>query len=181
MATAQVTFAEVLWGATGSDVNHVNVRKYVLRKRNRRLRNIRPTGAFFTGCDKVTWPEEAVSGSDPDRKYVLRMPGFFPRLKKKSSSTVVTWLPDATKGHLTPSGFPCRGWSPKIGKKICFFGVKSWFFHTKYPGSVLGVFFTTSAVTGTSPAYLALLFSYNASLYVIINYPDRWRYYLVTW
>jgi hypothetical protein len=24
-------------------------------------------------------------------------------------------------------------------------------------------------------------FSHNASLYVIINYPDKWRYYLVSW
>ena len=32
-------------------------------------------------------------------------------------------------------------------------------------------------VTPTSPE----AFPHNASLYVIINYPDRWRYYLVTW
>jgi hypothetical protein len=31
-----------------------------------------------------------------------------------------------------------------------------------------------SMVTGTSPGYLPLLFSYNASLYVITNYPDRY-------
>ena len=40
-----------------------------------------------------------------DRRYVLRMPGF-PPLFFLSSSTVVTWLPDVTEGHLTPSGFP---------------------------------------------------------------------------
>jgi hypothetical protein len=33
------------------------------------------------------------------------MPGFPPRFFL-SSSTVVTWLPDVTEGHLTPSGFP---------------------------------------------------------------------------
>jgi hypothetical protein len=56
------------------------VRKYFLRMSNWKLRNIRPSGVF--------WPE-----ATPDRKYVLRMPGFFPRFFL-SSSTVVTWLPD---------------------------------------------------------------------------------------
>jgi hypothetical protein len=56
-----------------------SVRKYVLRMCNRKLRNIRPSGAFLTGSDKVTWPEEALSGSVPDRKHVLRIPVFFPR------------------------------------------------------------------------------------------------------
>ena len=46
-----------------------------------------------------------MSGSGTDRKYVLRMPGFPPRFFL-SSSTVVTWLPDVTEGHLTPSRFP---------------------------------------------------------------------------
>jgi hypothetical protein len=47
----------------------------------------------------------ALSGSGPDRKYVLRMP-VFPPCFFLSSSTVVTWLPNVTKSHLTPSGFP---------------------------------------------------------------------------
>jgi hypothetical protein len=38
---------------TGSDVSHVtgidNIRKYIMRMRNRKLRHIRPSGAF--------WPE----------------------------------------------------------------------------------------------------------------------------
>jgi hypothetical protein len=46
-----------------------------------------------------------MSGSGPDRKYVLRMPGFPPRFFL-SSSTVVTWLPHVTEGYLTPSRFP---------------------------------------------------------------------------
>ena len=53
------------------------VRKYVIRMRNRELRHIRPSGTFFTASDKVTWPEGALSGSGPGRKYVLRMPRFF--------------------------------------------------------------------------------------------------------
>ena len=43
---------------TESDVSHVtgsdHVRKYVLRMRNRKLRNIRPSGALLTGSDTVT-------------------------------------------------------------------------------------------------------------------------------
>ena len=35
---------------------------------------------------------------------------------------------------------------------------------------------TEGHLTPTSPK----AFPHNASLYVIINYPDRWRYYLVT-
>jgi hypothetical protein len=54
------------------------VRKYVLRMRNRKLHNIRPSGNILTGSDKVTSLEEALSGSGLDRKYVLRIPGFFP-------------------------------------------------------------------------------------------------------
>ena len=52
------------------DVSH---RKYVLRMRNRKLRHIRPSG--------------------PDRKYVLRVPGFSPRF---FFLVVVTWLPKVT-------------------------------------------------------------------------------------
>ena len=77
MGTVQVVFAEDRWGSnhcaylTGSDVSHVNGRGPVRKRsssevclcmRNRELRNIRPSGAFFTGSEKVTWPEEALSG-----------------------------------------------------------------------------------------------------------------------
>jgi hypothetical protein len=36
---------------------------------------------------------------------------------------------------------------------------------------------TEGHLSPTSPE----AFPHNASLYVIINYPNRWRYYLVTW
>ena len=59
------------------------VRKYVLRMGNRKLRNIRPSGAFFTGSDSH------VTGRDPVRPYycffsrtffpVLFPPYFFSR------------------------------------------------------------------------------------------------------
>jgi hypothetical protein len=62
---------------TGSDVRHVTgsepVRKYVMRMYNRKLRNIRPSWAFWSEVT-VTWPQEALSGSGHDRKWVLRMP-----------------------------------------------------------------------------------------------------------
>ena len=117
---------------TGSDIigpdRKWHHRKYVQRMRNRKLCNIRPSGALSPEVTSVTWlqeDEEALSGSDPDRKYVLSMPGFSSRF----FFLVVVQVP----------------WLPNV--------------------------------TPTSPE----AFSHNASLYVIINYPDRWRYYLVTW
>jgi hypothetical protein len=106
MGTAQVAFAEERWGANGSDVsgshmtghdvNHRD-RKYVLRMRNRKLHNIRPSVAFWPEVTSVTWPEEALSGS---------MFCAYPAFSRAFFLVVVTWLPDVTKGHLTPSGFP---------------------------------------------------------------------------
>ena len=76
MGTDKATFEVVLWGgATGSDVtgsgvSHVtgsdHVRKYVLRMRNWKLRHILPSGAFWPEVT-VTWLEEVLSGSRPDR------------------------------------------------------------------------------------------------------------------
>jgi hypothetical protein len=52
---------------TGSDVSHVTgsnpVRKYVLRMHNWKLRNIRPSRAFWPEVTSVTWLEEALIGS----------------------------------------------------------------------------------------------------------------------
>jgi hypothetical protein len=39
----------------------------------------RGRGNFLTGSDKVASLEETLSGSGLDRKYVLRIPGFFTR------------------------------------------------------------------------------------------------------
>ena len=120
--------------------------------------------------------EEALSGSGPDRKYVLRMPGFFPRFFL-SSSTVVTWLLKVTRGLLTPSGFPwvCVCGTGYYATYVVTEG--TWPLRKCPLGRPRPIF---SMVTGNSPGYLPLLFSYNASLYVITNYPDRWRHYLVT-
>ena len=70
------------------------VRKYVLRMRNRKLRHIRPSGAFWPEVTKSRdrkrpWPE--VCSALP-----RLFPAFFFLL------VVVTWLPDVTEGHLTP-------------------------------------------------------------------------------
>ena len=46
---------DVTWPEVTSVTCHI--RKYVLRMRNRKLRNIRPSGAFLTGSDPVRkWP-----------------------------------------------------------------------------------------------------------------------------
>jgi len=70
---------------TGSDVSHVtgrgHIRKYVLRMRNMKLHNIRRRRAFSPEVTPVTWPEEALSGSDRvrmrNRKLRNRFPRFF--------------------------------------------------------------------------------------------------------
>ena len=174
MGTAQTTFAVVLCGGvTGSEVTWPEVtsvtcpvRKYAMCMRNRKLRNIRPSGAFLTGSDVsyVTgalsgrmfcacatgscaisalighfWSEVShVTGRGPVRK------GPWPKVCSAHarlfsvfflSSTVVTWLPDVTEGHLTPSGFP---WM--CNRKLCNTR------RSRDPfGSVLGVFSRTSA------------------------------------
>ena len=81
MGTAQLVFAEVLpevtwpevtWPEVTSDmwpeVTLVIVRKYVLRMRNQKLPHIHPSRAFWSEVTSVTWLEEALSGSGPDRK-----------------------------------------------------------------------------------------------------------------
>jgi hypothetical protein len=64
MGTDKLSFAEDRWGSDHCAclTGRGPVRKYVLRMRIRKLRNIRPSGAFFIGSDKITWTEEALSG-----------------------------------------------------------------------------------------------------------------------
>ena len=71
MGTVQVVFEEEqpeVTEVTCPEVtrSHVtgrgHVRKCVLRMLNRKLRTICPSGAFFTGSDKVTWPEDVLPG-----------------------------------------------------------------------------------------------------------------------
>ena len=103
MGTDKATFAEDRWGSnhcawpevtsvTWPEVTPVTcpVRKYVLRMRNRKLRNIRPSGAFWSGVTKsrdrqrpcpwtgdMTWEKTSTSSSTPPqltihiRKYFV--------------------------------------------------------------------------------------------------------------
>ena len=84
-----------------------------------------PQWGLLTGSDV-----SHVTRRGPVRKYVLCMPGFFPRFFPLSS-TVVTWLPDVIKGHLTPSG-KLHNTPSDLRSRDPF-------------GSVLGVLSTTSA------------------------------------
>jgi hypothetical protein len=88
-----------------------------------------------------------------------------------SSCTVVPWLPDVTIGHLTPPGFrlvcACATGScatPIVTQGHVTSSEVSMGCSLRRPRPIF------SMVTGTSPGYLPLLFSYNASLYVITNY-----------
>ena len=103
---------------------------------------------------KCPWPED-----------VLRMPGFFPHL----FFLVVTWLPDVTEGHLTPSGFP---WMCTCATGSCAIPVVTEGHVT--PSEVsLGCSLRTprpifSMVIGSSPGYLPLLFSYNVYIGCVV-------------
>ena len=117
---------------TGSDASHVtgndHVRKYVLRMCNRKLRNIRPSRAFWPKVT-VTWPEEALSGS-----RFCACPAF-PRV---FFLVVVSWVPDMTNGHLTPLGVPLGVRNRKLRNIHSDWRSRDPF------GSVHGVFSTTS-------------------------------------
>jgi hypothetical protein len=152
---------------TGSDVSHMTrsdpVRKYVLRTCNLKLRNIRPSRAF--------WPEVTKS-RDRNRlcpEVVLTGSRFCacPAFPRVFFLVVVSWVPDMTKGHLTPFGVPLGVRNRKLRN------IRSDWRSRDPFGSVHGVFSATSAsnyprkprilylVTGTSLGYLPLLFSYS--------------------
>ena len=80
MGTAQATFVEVLWGATGNDMTGSDVNGSGADRKWRYDRSM------FCTC------------ATNSRVCFLTI----------SSSTVVQvpWLPEVTQGHVTPSGFP---------------------------------------------------------------------------
>ena len=132
MGTAQLLFAEVLWGATGShvagsDVSHVPGSMFCA------YATVSCAISAIVGLFDRKW-QSHVTGRDPVRKrpcpevcysHARLFSAFF-------SLEVVTWLPDVTKGHLTHSGFH---W-------VCARSDR----RSRDPfGSVLGVFSTTSA------------------------------------
>ena len=97
MGTDKTIFAEVLWGATGSDVTRSSVShvtgsdvNYVFGSMcicNRKLRNIRPSGAF--------WPEVTQSRNrkrpcpEVCSAHAPIFPVFF-------FLVVITWIPDVS-------------------------------------------------------------------------------------
>jgi hypothetical protein len=134
MGRAQVTFAEVLWGATGSHVTRSDV-----------------TGSMFSACatgsgaistlmglfdrkwrqsrdQKMPCPEAVLIGS-----RFCACPAFSPRAFFLSSSTMAT---GCDQGSLDPFGFP---WVCTCATPVVTEG------HVTHFGSVLGVFSTTSA------------------------------------
>jgi hypothetical protein len=82
MGTAQVTFEVVLWGgATGSDmtgsdvshmtrsdVSHVPCPEVYYAHAQPEVAQYPTWCSVLTGSDKVTWPEDALSGSGHDGK-----------------------------------------------------------------------------------------------------------------
>jgi hypothetical protein len=104
------------------------------------------------------------------RKWQSRVTGsgpawapFFPRFIFLSSSTVVIWLPDVTKGHLTLFGIPLgvRMHNRKLRN------IRSDRRSRDPLGSVLGVFSTTSA--SYNHRKFPLLFSYSVYIYIYIG------------
>ena len=76
------------------------VRKYVLRMRNRKLRHIRPSGAFYPEVSKSRDRKRPCPEAVLIRSRFCACPAF-PRV---FFLVVVPWLPDVTEGLLTPFG-----------------------------------------------------------------------------
>ena len=119
------------------------VKKYVLRMRSRML------SPFHR-----KW-QSHVTGRGPVRKWPCAWP-VFPAFFSLSSSTVLTWLPDVTEGHLTPFGVPL--WVRMYNRSDQ---------RSRDPfGSVLGVFSTMSA--SHNHRKFPLLFSCSVYIYIYI-------------
>ena len=139
----EMTWPEATWpevtSVTWPEVTSVRcpIWKYVLRMRNRKLRHIRPSRAFWQEVTSVTWP-------------VLR---FF-----LSSSTMAT---GCDRRSLDP-GFPwvCATGScatPVVVVNNVGWGCSLW----RPRPIIIGNPRVLYLVTGTSPGYLPLLFSYS--------------------
>jgi hypothetical protein len=161
MGTDKLAFEWEQWEATGSDVSHVTGSDPV--------RTILCACATeicaIVGLFDRKW-QSHVTGRGPVWKWPWQEVGsaharLFSRVLFLSSSTI------ATEGYLIPSGFPLSVRNRKLRN------IRSDRRSRDPVGSVLGVFSTTSAshdpreprvlylVTGTSPCYLPLLFSYS--------------------
>jgi hypothetical protein len=78
-----------------------------------------------------------MTGKGLDRKYVLRMPGFFPHFVLTIAVVQVPWLPEVTKGD--PFGVPLG--VRMHNRKLCNIRPNGAF----SPEEPLGVFSRTSA------------------------------------
>jgi hypothetical protein len=119
------------------------------------------------GTAQVVFAEDPEDLTMLDRKSrhrnVLCMPGSaFPRFFLTIVVVQVPWLPEVTKGHVIPSGFP---WMCECATGSCAISALVGPFHRKCPlvcslGHPRPI---SSMATGTSPftGYLPLLFSYN--------------------
>jgi hypothetical protein len=194
MGTDKVVFEGEQWGATGSDmtgsdvshvtrsdvshvtrsdVSHVTgrdpVRKYTMRMRNRKLYHVRPSRVFWPEVTKSrdrkgTCPEVALTGS-----RFCACPAF----SGAFFLVVVPWLPDVTKGHLTPSEFPWVCATRSCATPVVVVNNAGW--GVLYDVRILylaGLLELNTCVlylvTGTSPGYLPLLFSYSVYIGCIV-------------
>jgi hypothetical protein len=74
--TCHVTGSDVS-NVTGSGISHVPCPEVCYAHAQPGVAPYPPEWGLLTAGDKVTWPEVALSGSGPGRKYVLRIPRFF--------------------------------------------------------------------------------------------------------
>ena len=127
---------------------------------------------------EVTWPEKVMNRRGPDRKqrhnrkYVLRMPGFFPRFFLTIVVVQVPWLPEMTEGYVTHSWFP---WVYACATISCAISSLVGPFHLKCP---LGCSLWRPSLLLSNPGYLPLLFSYNISIMVFTYGVFGWYTYL---
>ena len=128
MGTAQLIFAEVLWGATeshvtgsdmtGSDVSHMTGSCSISALEGPFGRRWRQSRDWKRPC-----PEVALTGSRFCACTAFSRAFFL---------VVVTWLPDVTKGHLSPFGVPLgvrmrnrKLHNTRSSSKQCWLGVFS--------------------------------------------------------
>jgi hypothetical protein len=163
------------------------VRKYVLRMRNRKLRHIRPSGAFWPEVTKSRdwnrpYPEVVLTGSR-FCAFPAFLRAFFlvvePEVTRRSLDplSVFPWVyatgscatSVVTEGHVTPSevslGCSLRRPRPIFNMvtgtshpRLIFSMVTG----TKHPRPIFSV------MTGTSPDYLPLLFSYSVYIGCVV-------------
>jgi hypothetical protein len=197
MGTAQVAFAEVLWGATGNhmtgsdvtgsdvshvtgnDISHVQCPEVCSGHAQPEVAHIRPSRVFWPEVTSVTWLEEALSGSrfcacSTGSCTISTLAGPFDR-KWPCPEAVMT----GSRFCACPAFFlVVVPWLPKV-TWVCACATGSCATPVMTEGHVtpsevsLGCSLRTprpifSMVIGTSPGYLPLLFSYNVYIGCVV-------------